>query len=76
MPCGSEELECSSRSAMCDKCCSVCNGAGPSKCGDCSTRYTRNNKGVCEDVDECEVESLCSSGTYCENTAGSHDCEG
>ncbi len=28
------------------------------------------------DVDECEVESLCSSGTYCENTAGSHDCKG
>ena len=31
---------------------------------------------ISTDVDECEVESLCSSGTYCENTAGSHDCKG
>ncbi len=35
----------------------MCNGPGPSKCGDCSTGYTRNEKGACEGVSDSTVQS-------------------
>jgi len=28
------------------------------------------------DVDECESDDLCSTGTYCENSVGSYTCKG
>ncbi|XP_067854650.1 protein disulfide isomerase Creld1 isoform X2 [Heptranchias perlo] len=59
----------------CDKACSTCMGAGPSRCKKCNKGYQIDGA-KCLDIDECNSEKPLCNGAHeeCKNTDGSYVC--
>ncbi|XP_074657333.1 uncharacterized protein LOC141910540 [Tubulanus polymorphus] len=52
----------------------VCNNVVGSYECNCKSGFTRNNLGVCSDIDECLNQNVCDNNAICSNNAGSFSC--
>lgn len=62
----------------CDESCALtCVEGGPKGCVTCDKGFVWSNEEGCRDIDECKHPNLisCTTGTYCENIAGSYECK-
>lgn len=58
----------------CDEACLTCTGPDRESCTACNSGWKYNENKLCDDVNECLEENICTKDEYCKNTIGSFQC--